>query len=275
MAHLLDTFRSLCSVEPDEAELEQALLRVHEAYPRVQVEDEAFVTHLARHVQSNEELAALHVGDLYLALGAVLRDRVAVATLDAQYLLKVPEYIVRIRVGKHVVDDVVQRVRERLLVGDGERGPRLLEYAGRGALAGWIRVMASRTALNHLRSERHDGELGDEQGSILHDPELAYMREHARAAFVSAFRQVLANMHAGQRTLLRLHYIEGLTMDQLSVMYKMPRSTIARRVAEARSAVLDATCSLLREQSSLGSSSVESLIRAAHSHVDLTISRLL
>ena len=101
------------------------------------------------------------------------------------------------------------------------------------------------------------------------------MKEHAHDLFADAFKRVLAGLDESGRTILRLHYIDGLTMDQLARLYKTQRSTIARRVAEAREKILEATESLLRDENRLSPSAVASVIRQAKSRLDVTITRLL
>ena len=115
--------------------------------------------------------------------------------------------------------------------------------------------------------------MGDEI-SAAGDPELSYVKEHSRDLFADAFKRVLDKLDANERTILRLHYIDGLTMDQLAHLYKTPRSTVARRVAEARQQVLASTEDLLREERRLSPSAVASVIRQARSQVQVTITRL-
>jgi RNA polymerase sigma-70 factor (ECF subfamily) len=173
-----------------------------------------------------------------------------------------------------VVDEVQQKLRERLMMATEGHAPKIAEYTGKGALGGWLRVAASRTALNHLRASGPATEgLGDEV-SVAGDPELRYVKEHAHDLFTDAFKRVLEGLDANGRTILRLHYIEGLTMDQLAHLYKTPRSTIARRVAEARQQVLQSTEALLRDERRLTPSAVASVIRQARSQLDVTITRL-
>jgi RNA polymerase sigma-70 factor (ECF subfamily) len=162
-------------------------------------------------------------------------------------------------------------------MGSDGKTPKIAEYSGKGALGGWLRVTAVRTALNHIRaasSGPKTKELGDEV-SLAADPELAYVKEHAQDLFADAFKRVLSGLDESGRTILRLHYIDGLTMDQLARLYKTPRSTIARRVAEARQQILEATESLLRDEKRLSPSAVASVIRQAKSRLDVTITRLL
>ena len=190
-------------------------------------------------------------------------------------MARVPDYVLRIRAGRDVVDEVQQKLRERLIMGGDTTPPKIAEYSGKGALGGWLRVTAVRTALNHLRSAGPPTEgLGDEM-SLTTDPELAYVKEHAHGLFSDAFKRVLGGLDTNERTILRLHYIEGLTMDQLARLYQTPRSTIARRVAEARQQILVATEALLRDERRLSPSSVASVIRQARSQLDVTITRLL
>jgi RNA polymerase sigma-70 factor (ECF subfamily) len=253
----------------------EALLTVGKAaWPKIAITDESFFEHVERHVKTAAALEALHSSDLYLACAVAQRDRAALAYFEESFMAHVPEYVLRVRVGREVVDEVQQRLREHLIMGPESGAPKIAEYSGKGALGGWLRVTAVRTALNHLRSaDTKTTELGDEP-SLAADPELAYVKEHAHALFNDAFTRVLDELDANERTILRLHYIEGLTMDQLARLYKTPRSTIARRVAEARQQILSATEARLRDEKRLSPSSVASVIRQAQSRLEVTITRL-
>ena len=245
------------------------------AWPRISITDESFLEHVAVHARTESAIAALHATDLYLACAVAQQDRAALAYFEEHFMARVPDYVLRIRVGREVVDEVQQKLRESLIMGSETAPPRIAEYSGKGALGGWLRVAAVRTALNHLRAAGPATESPGEDLSLPGDPELAYVKEHARDLFADAFKRVLAGLDANERTILRLHYIEGLTMDQLARLYKTPRSTIARRVAEARSQILVATETLLRDERRLTPSSVASVIRQAQSQLEVTITRLL
>jgi RNA polymerase sigma-70 factor, ECF subfamily len=244
---------------------------VRGAWPKISITKEVFSEHLARHADAS------HESDLYLACGVLHRDPAALAYFEDQFMAKVPEYVLRIRIGRDVVEEVQQKLRESLIMGTDGHTPKIAEYSGKGALGGWLRVTAVRTALNQVRgasSGPKTEELGDEV-SLAADPELAYVKEHAQDLFADAFKRVLAGLDENGRTILRLHYIDGLTMDQLARLYKTPRSTIARRVAEARQKILEATETLLRDERRLSPSAVASVIRQAKSRLDVTITRLL
>ena len=268
-------FAEKTQLEVDEGRLSALVAKGREAWPKIAITPESFIEHLALHAKTIEALDAIHASDLYLACGAAQGDRAALASFEEHFMARVPDYVLRVRVGREVVDEVQQKLREHLLMGEGGKAPKIAEYSGKGALGGWVRVTAVRTALNHLRSAGPATEgLGDEI-SLAADPELAFVKEHAQALFTDAFTRVLGGLDANERTILRLHYIEGLTMDQLARLYKTPRSTIARRVAEARQQILVATETLLRDERRLSPSSVASVIRQARSRLEVTMTRLL
>lgn len=248
-----------------------------EPWPKVTIAPATFIEHLAVRVKTLESLETVHASDLYLACGVLQHDRAALAYFEEHFMARVPDYVLRVRIGRELVDEVQQKLREELIMGREGNAPKIADYSGKGALGGWLRVAAVRTALNHLRSSASGPatEVLRDEVSLAADPELAYVKEHARDLFADAFKRVLGNLDARERTILRLHYIDGLTMDQLARLYKTPRSTIARRVAEARQQILSATEALLRDERRLSPSSVANVIRDARSRLDVTITRIL
>lgn len=252
------------------------------AWPEVALDPETFVVHLARHAAKSDApeafVESVHASDLYLACGVCERDRASLAYFEEHFMARVPYFILRVRVDRDAVDEVQQKLREQLILGASESAecrPKLAEYSGRGALGGWLRVASVRTALNHVRSTAKPTEELHEDLSFSSDPELAYLKERARSEFGDALRRVLDGLGPEERTILRLHYIQGLTMDQLARTYQTPRSTIARRVAKVREQIVAETESLLREEWRLSPSAVASVIRQARSQLQVTITRYL
>lgn len=283
MGGLAETFCAKATVDDASGELETLLSSTLEAaraeWPRVTLADDVFVEHLATHASASPPVLAflrgVHAGDLYLACAVARHDRAALAAFEERFMARVPEYVLRVRIPPDAVDEVKQKLRERLVMGEAGARPKIAEYSGKGALGGWLRVTAVRTALNHVRGKAATTEEVGEELSVAGDPELAFLKERATDLFRDAFRRVLDGLDANERSILRLHYIEGLTMDQLAQLYKMPRSTVARRVASAREQILRATETLLREERRLSPSAVASVIRDAQSRLDVTITRLL
>jgi RNA polymerase sigma-70 factor (ECF subfamily) len=244
--------------------------RARGAWPKIAISEDAFIAHIEARATGDETfLDKIHGDDLYLACGVLQQDRAALSYFEERFMSRVPEYVLRVRVGRDVVDEVQQLLRERLIMGG-----KIADYSGKGALGGWLRVAAVRTALNHLRKNDPASTEVSEEISAAGDPELSYVKEHSRDLFADAFKRVLDKLDAAERTVLRLHYIDGLTMDQLAHLYKTPRSTIARRVAAARQEVLASTEDLLRKERRLSESAIASVIRQARSQVQVTLTRL-
>ena len=95
----------------------------------------------------------------------------------------------------------------------------------------------------------------------------------------SAFVDTTGTLQSGGSSQIVLNtpdvYRTVMTMDQLARAFQTPRSTIARRVAEARTAILESTEALLREDKKLSPSAVASVIRQARSQLHVTLSRVL
>jgi RNA polymerase sigma-70 factor (ECF subfamily) len=82
----------------------------------------------------------------------------------------------------------------------------------------------------------------------------------------------MAALTARQRTLLRLAYVDGLTVDAIGRMYAVHRATAARWLAAAREALFEEA--RVRVQAAVGAG-MTSVIRLVHSQVQLSLSRLL
>ena len=252
--------------------------RARAAWPSFSVDDHDFVAHLARHTPPDDEasafLATVLVEDLYLAYAVSRHDKVALEAFERAFVSRVPEYVLRTTVERDLVEEIQQTLRERLVLGTGGP-PKILEYAGRGALGGWVRITAVRTALNHLRkpttSELHE----EEAHAPSLDPELSFVKAHVRDLFRAAFAHVLAQRSAEDRSMLRLHHVQGMTLDQLSRMYRVPRATLGRKIDRVRKEILAATEEHLREGHRLSPSEVISVIRSANSQIHLTLTKIL
>ena len=248
------------------AALSNLVDEAHARWPTFAVDEDAFAAHLLAHDVS------VHANDLYLAFAVSRHDAAALAAFEQTYIARVGTYIVRVTVDRDIVDEVKQRLREKLLTGTPMR---IVEYAGKGALGGWVRIAAVRTALNLLRERTATtDDAGDEASPVL-DPELAFVQSRSHQLFRDAFASVLAALGTEERSMLRLHHVEGLTMDQLSRMYQTPRSTIARRIEQVRRDVLAATEQHLRDAHRLSPSEVASVIRGARSQIQLTLTKML
>ncbi len=213
---------------------------------------------------------AARLSDLWLAFRATRGEPEALRTLDATMLTPLVS-----RLGREVEDarDALQSLRTTLLVGDGVSGPRLLGYTGRGDLARFVKVAATRTWLNAkrgVRREVHDEErLLEEQAPV--DGELHGMKEAYGAAFRVAFKEALASLDASDRNLLRQHYLDGLTMEHIGSLHGVHRVTVHRWIDRARAALAERTRSNMADALGLHDAEVKSVLRLIQSRLDVSL----
>jgi RNA polymerase sigma-70 factor (ECF subfamily) len=74
---------------------------------------------------------------------------------------------------------------------------------------------------------------------------------------------------------LKLHFHEGVTLDELAQLQGVHRTTIARRIAAARKEIILRGRTQLRERLALSPSELESLMRLMADHLDLSLGGVL
>jgi RNA polymerase sigma-70 factor (ECF subfamily) len=221
---------------------------------------------------------SLHFGDLYLALACAEGDAAALKHLETNFLSAVGGFVRRIDPSPAFAEEVAQRLRARLLVGEAGQRPVIGEYAGRGALKSWLHVSATRQALKLKRGAHRVAELGEAEADRIlatPDPELAFIKHRAREDFRLAFQAALTDLEPTERHLLRLHYLDGLTLQQIGALENVDKSTISRRLDKVRQSLLDETQRLLRERLQLASTELDSLMNAVNTSLDISIEAFL
>jgi RNA polymerase sigma-70 factor (ECF subfamily) len=272
---------ALARVEGLEALLARHLGSGQETWPGVPLPPERFMRHLARHLPTEnlaEGLEALHAADLYLACACAEGERHALLAFEQHILQRVGSRLGSLP--ESSVDEVLQVLRQRLLLGRGESLPKIADYSGRGPLLAWVRISAVRVA-GELASRDGREELFHESPEVLErmlapaDPERELLKEDSRQALSAALRQALGTLSERERALLRLHHVHGLTMDRLAVMYGEPRSTVAYRVGQARTRLLKLTRAALSSRLKLEGAELDSLLGLVRSRLELSLHRLM
>jgi RNA polymerase sigma-70 factor (ECF subfamily) len=196
----------------------------------------------------------------------------------ARFLDKLPAYLGRLAHSPDFVAEVRQVLATRLLVASGSSPPHLAEYGGRGPLEGWVRVAATRTALNLLRRD------GQRRASFTEAVESRLVDEsddlsHFKAAYRQPFRQALSEAALAlaheHRLLLVLHYVQGMTTAQLAALQQVSRPTIVRRIGEARDALLADVFARLRDALHVADDELADLVPLVRSQLDVSLFRLL
>jgi RNA polymerase sigma-70 factor (ECF subfamily) len=251
------------------------------AWPSVDLAEEAFATHVLEKLPpaaTAEQIDRRDVAALYLACACARGVPAALAELDRHILSRVPEFLARIQGSSALADEVSQILRERLLVGSVGEPPRIATYSGEGPLAAWVRVAAVRTALNLLEKmdERvaHDSDAIDRVQTAT-TPEEEVVRADQRAVFREVLEEAVSALPAEQRAALRLHFVEGLTGDEIGERLGISRATVVRWLGAAKSFLLRETKRLVVGRLRLSPAEAESFIASARSRLDLSLSVLL
>jgi RNA polymerase sigma-70 factor (ECF subfamily) len=220
-------------------------------------------------------VAAQHQADLELARACLAGDAAALARLDAELARTVERAVRKVGGDRSAVDEIAQRLRERLIVGTTEQPPRLTEYSGRGPLGAWLRVVATRAMLDLRRREKFEAPLGartlDGLPAADHDPELQYLKANYRDAFRRAFRDAFAALEPLERDLIRRHHIAGDNMDELAAHHAVHRATVARWVARARAHLLAATRERLAASLGVPDAELDSILDLIASKLEVSL----
>lgn len=218
-------------------------------------------------------LPATHAGDLYLALACSQGNPKALALFDRHFLVATAAYLTHAECGRGFADELGQRLRARLFVAQGSPA-KIATYTGRGPLGVWLRTVASRVAVDLRREDKQnqgdDKQVGDLRAPGL-DPELDYLKTLYRGELGQAFRATLAALHMQEGNILRLHFLEGMTVEALAGLYRTSERTMTRRIAEARQRILDETRRLLAERLHLPESQVNTLMGMAQSQMQSVV----
>ena len=232
-------------------------------HPDFKLPTRRFARHVGHHLtlEAFDTPSAWLPADLFLALGCLESEPTALAELD-RWLLR-----------GNRDEDVMQRAREKLLVG---AHPRLEQYAGRSALKAWVGLVTKRIAIDLVREEG-----GDLQGAPVTlagfakaNVELQLVERDAGQKVKVALRAALEGLNERDRKLLRGHYLEARTHAQLAAELGTSRSTVALWIEKARARLLEETRRGLKQQTQLDSGELDSLLQGVESNLDLSFSEL-
>jgi RNA polymerase sigma-70 factor (ECF subfamily) len=266
----------------DTTALAAAVTAARARWPDFSVDTLAFREHLVAQLPDDDPgraLSSWHVADLYLAFACGRGDRKALELFDRDLLGKVPAFLARLSPAPSFVDEVRQVLREKLFVAPVGDKAKIDAYSGRGALEGWLRIVAVNTALKMLRKTEPLAE--PVEGAAARaiapgaDPEVDYMKHRYRGEFEAALREAFAALDAKDRNVLRLHFIDGLNIDGIGAAYGTHRATAARWLARARETLLKETRRALRTKLNLTATEFESMVALVQSRLDLSMRALL
>ncbi len=212
-----------------------------------------------------------HPADLYLAVACAEGVSSAIRVLEQQFLSAVGAFVARIDRSSQFVDEVKQRLRERLLVGPP---PRISEYSGDGPLGAWLRVVSVRAAIDLKRIgndplDTHDVSAVATQAL---DPELQLIRNEHRHAVERSLRNAIVKLSAQERNVLRMYFAGSWSLDQIGKVYGVHRATVCRWIGAIRERLLADLAGDLGATLGLGPDEIQSYTRMLRSRLDADLS---
>ncbi len=254
------------------------------AWPTIVLPDHVIAERIAARLRDDVEHRgdadlvglAQHDADVFLAIALATGVPGALRVFEDELVPQIHLALRRLRLPPATIDEVKQTVRFDLLV--GESGPKIADYAGRGELAAWLRVTATRKALTLLRRTNREESLDDLLLDHWPDANPDPAKQHLRAKYTAELKQAIhdafAALEVRQRNLLRQHILDELTIDELARLYRAHRATCARWLADARAELGKNTRKRLIASLGLHHDEVESLLRFLDSDIELSISRI-
>lgn len=283
VAHLPGGAASVADGSALETALQGALDAGRARWSDVALPASSFLPFLAARVAEGTEpldaLRGMQIEELYLVCAFLDGDARAAAALEADYLRNIDHVLARIRVPAADIPDVRQVIYEKLLLPLGEREPKIARYGGRGTLAGWLRVVATREARDLLQQDRLEQPV--EIDALLQmlppapDAEVGHLKEAYRQEREAAFREAFASLSSKERNILRHHLAGGLNIDRIGALYGVHRATVARWIATIREKLLDRTREGLMRRLAVGPEELDSILRLVDSRIELSLSGLL
>ena len=218
-----------------------------------------------------------HAADLALAYAVGGGDPAATRRFDEHVASDLTAAVRAIDTDPAFVDEIAQRTRVRLVVGDGT--PVIASYRGTGPLRAWVAISARRMALNARRDARPDRQAPDDVLAEIVDREPDPELRHLRALYRSEFREALSSAIAGlpdrTRAILRLRFVEGLELAQIGRLYRVHESTASRWISGALEDIARITREHLIARLDVSAETADSVSRMVQSGLDLSVARLL
>ncbi|MBP9111718.1 MAG: sigma-70 family RNA polymerase sigma factor [Polyangiaceae bacterium] len=263
---------------PLDAQLSEHMSLARAAWPMFQIVESEFIAYLASKSEALD-LSELVVGDLYLVFGCLKQERLALGAFEEQYLTKA------IRTTRRTtpsidVEDLAQALLEHLVVGSETRGPKLADYAGKGSLAAWLRVVVTRSALNMAtRRPKEDQRRTDDEAlldsAIGSGPEdLRFLKNQYDAEIREVIPRALTQISFEARLLLRQRYLDKLSIADLSRLHKVHDATVKRQIARALNDLNSLVRLGIAERLKLSPSELDSVIRTVRSEFYVTLGRI-
>jgi RNA polymerase sigma-70 factor (ECF subfamily) len=249
------------------------------AWPALAVSIDAWIAAIAAGLADATAPVArvgeLHAADLYLAQACAAGDGRALVAFEDECRDTVNGSLRAMGLADDVIADVAQDVRAKLLAGSA---PRIGTYTGRASLKTWTRTVATRAAVSRLR-KKPAAHVDDEVLAALPAPDDGPDEQHFRAKYKvelkAAFEEAMASLTPQQRNVLRHHYVDSLSIDEIGALYGVHRTTAFRWLETARGTLAKRTQAGFGKRVRASPSEMQSIVRLLQSNIELSLQRVL
>jgi RNA polymerase sigma-70 factor (ECF subfamily) len=215
--------------------------------------------------------------DLELVAAVLAGDATAVAGFEGRFAPEIRQIAARLGIRRDV-DELVQSLLVRIVVGGPDAAPKLASYRAQGSLHAWVRAVTTRFVIDHVRHARAqpsceplaESQLVRSQGidGALQQARWATL---VRDSVCSAFDELSPR----ERNLLRAAVFHRLSVDELGAMYHVHRATAARWLQRTREALHDAVAIKLRASTGMSEPEARSVLREIGVDGDVSLRSVL
>src|SRR6185369_13258935 len=252
----------------------QMFLEGQRKWPLVKLGFDVFFGH-CRRVLPSEADAPPEAADLYLCCACAEAQPEALRLFESEGSGVAKAAIARIDRSADFGDDTLQEVWDRLLLG---AEPKVKLYSGRGPFKAWVRVAATRVALDRQRARNrlagHHIELTDRLAAPSGNPEARLLKARFGEAFHAALRDAVARLSRQERNVLRMHVAGHCSIDEIGRAYSVHRATAARWLERTRTSIYEEVRQeLCVKRAQLTPSEFKSLATIMGAELELSLSR--
>ena len=261
-----------------EATLRRVYAAAKAAYPGISLELDAFILHCSRlgaglgAAADDDDACERYGHELFLCAACAAGDQEAIASFEREVLPAAAEAIARVNPAAEFLAEVLPGLRNKLFVGPN---PKIRDYAARGSLVAWTKVVATRYALKHKdepdRAARPQAELAELLVQRHFQGEEPLMEDKYTQLFQRALSGAVSSLPSRDRNVLRMHLLGRCSVDQIGRAYSVQRSTAARWLSTTKDRLLESVQGQLRmERAGLSDEELDSVARLARNQLDLT-----
>jgi RNA polymerase sigma-70 factor (ECF subfamily) len=249
----------------------QLFLAGQAVWPMLGLTLESFAAH-CRSVPVDNEGQPLEAADLFLCAACAQGVPDALRAFESLTLTVARTAVSRVDARDDFVRDTLQELWSKLLVG---ADAKVRSYSGRGPLGAWVRIAATRVALDRQRATRRGElrqvELTERLAAAEVDVEAALLLARFGRVFQEALRASVAGLSKQERNVLRMHVVGHCSIDEIGRAYQVHRATAARWIERARARIYADVRDALCLQHQLTDSEFQSLATVLGTELELSL----